>query len=170
MKKTLSVLAIAAMLLVSFSCCTGDQTFTTMLTQKKGWVLSSATSNPSYEMSDGSLVTNLMTEGYLRPFENEYIITFNEDGTEYVKPGKTVAPSAEEGYMAETQIGTWRFDNDLIPTLLYMQVPFFMDEDVEVCKILSLTKDELKVSCTINDDEPTAKGTYSFILTYVPAK
>ena len=63
MKKTLSVLAIAAMLLVSFSCCTGDQTFTTMLTQKKGWVLSSATSNPSYEMSDGSLVTNLMTEG-----------------------------------------------------------------------------------------------------------
>ena len=170
MKKVFSVLAVAAMLLVSFSGCTGDQTYADMLTQKKGWVLSSATSNPPYEMADQSLVSDLMTEGYLTDYENEYIITFNEDGTEYVKPGKTVAPNAESGYIAETAIGTWRFDNDLIPTLLYMQVPFFMDDDIEVCKILTLTKDELKISCTINDDEPTAKGTYSFILTYVPAK
>ena len=170
MKKVFSVLAVAAMLLVSFYACTGDETYADLLTQKKGWVLSAATSNPPYEMQDHSLVSDLMTEGYLYDYENEYVITFNEDGTEYVKPGKTVAPSAEDGYTEETLIGTWRFDNELAPELLYMQVPFFYDADVEVCKILSLTKDELKLSCTINDDDPLAKGTYSFILTYVPAK
>lgn len=173
MKKVFSVLAIAAMILVSFSSCNPDgKTYADYLTQKKGWVLSAATSNPAYEMSDGSYVSDLMTEGYLYDFENDYIITFNEDHTQYVKPGKTVAPDDFEGdaYKAETLLGAWSFDNDLIPTLLYMQVPFFYDEDVETCKILSLTENELKVSCTINDDDPTAKGTYSFILTYVPAK
>lgn len=172
MKKVFSVLAVVAMFLISFSGCNQDQSYTDLLIQKKGWVLSSATSNPPYQMEDQSLVSDLMTEGYLYDFENEYVITFNEDGTEYVKPGKTVAPEDFDGdaYRAETQIGNWRFDNDLIPSLLYMQVPFFYDEDVEVCKLLSLTKDELKVSCTINDDDPAAKGTYSFILTYVPAK
>ena len=123
-------------------------------------------------MEDGSYVTNLMTEGYLYDFENEYIITFNEDGTEYVKPGKTVAPADFDGdaYRAETLIGNWSFDNILIPDILNMQVPFFYDAAVETCKLLSLTENELRVSCTINDDDPTAKGTYSFILTYVPAK
>ena len=171
MKKVFCVLAVAALFLVSFVGCNGGQTYTEMLTQKKGWVLSSATSNPPYEMSDQSLVSDLMTEGYLYDFENDYIIIFNEDGTEYVKPGKTVAPEGtEDAYTAETFIGNWRFDNEILPTLLYMQVPFFYDEEIEVCKILTLTKDELKLSCTINDDDPTAKGTYSFILTYVPAK
>jgi hypothetical protein len=173
MKKVFSVLAIAALVLVSLSSCNpNNKSYADYLTQKKGWVLSAATSNPAYEMSDGSFVTNLMTEGYLYDFENDYIITFNQDGTEYVKPGKTVAPDDFTGdaYRAETQIGTWRFDNTLIPTLLYMQVPFFYDDAVETCKLLSLTENELKVSCTINDDDPTAKGTYSFILTYVPAK
>lgn len=174
MKKVFSVLAVAAMILVSFTSCNpNEKTYADYLTQKKGWVLSAATSNPAYEMADGSYVTNLMTEGYLHDFENDYIITFNEDGTEYVKPGKVVAPEdfdPEWCYRAETLIGTWSFDNDLIPRILYMQVPFFYDAAVETCKLISLTENELKVSCTINDDDPTAKGTYSFILTYVPAK
>jgi len=170
MKKVFSVLAVAALFLVCLTGCNQDKTYADLLTQSKGWVLSTATSNPPYEMQDHSLVSDLMTEGYLTDFEKDYIITFNADGSMYVKPGKTVAPNDEVGYTAETRLGTWRFDNELIPTLLYMQVPFFMDEDVEVCKILSLTKDELKLSCTINDDDPYAKGTYSFILTYVPAK
>ena len=42
MKKVFSVLAVAAMLLVSFSACTGDETYADLLTQKKGWVLSTA--------------------------------------------------------------------------------------------------------------------------------
>ena len=77
MKKVFSVLAVAAMLLVSFSACTGNETYADLLTQKKGWVLSTATSNPPYEMQDHSLVSDLMTEGYLLDYENEYIITFN---------------------------------------------------------------------------------------------
>ena len=174
MKKVLSVLAVAALVLVSFSGCNGDKTYTDILTQSKGWVLSSATSTPAYRMMDGSFVEDLMHDGYLKNFENEYVITFNADGSEYVKPGKTVAPEDYEGdaYRAETKIGTWRFDNELIPLLLYMQVPFFYDEDVEVCQISSLTEKELKIRCTIQDYNPEAKydNDCTFTLTFVPAK
>lgn len=173
MKKVFSVLAIAAMILVSFSGCVGDKTYTDYLTQKKGWVLASATSTPAYRMQDGSFVEDLMHDGYLEDFENEYVITFNEDGSEYVKPGKTIAPEGvEDAYRAETQIGTWKFDNDLIPLLLYMQVPFFYDDAVEICQISSLTEKELKIRCTIQDYNPEAKydNDCTFTLTFVPAK
>jgi len=169
MKKVFSVLAVAAMVLVSFSGCTSDKTYTDLLTQSKGWVLSAATSSPAYEMSDGSYVTDLINDGYLYDYEVDDVILFNANGGEIVQPGTLVPGEGETGYSAETAVGSWSFDNETLPTILNMQVPFFYDDEVEVCKLLSLTESELRISCTINDDD-VAKGTYSFILTYVPAK
>ena len=172
MKKVFSVLAVAAMLLISFAGCNKDQTATQILTGNKGWVLSAAKSNPDYVMNDGSLVEDLINEGYLYDFEAAYIITFNENGNQTVKPGKVAVPADFDGdaYTAETSLGNWSFDNADNPTWIKMQVPFFYDDVQEDCKILTLTKDEFKISCTINDDAPMSKGTYSFILTSVPAK
>lgn len=168
MKKVLSVLAIAALVLVSFTSCNPqEQSMTEKLTISKGWVLSAAESTPAYEMLDGTLVSNLFN-GYLEEWEKEYITVFNANGSEIVKPGKVVAPSSELGYTEETSLGNWTFNED--ETRIMMQVPFFMDEDIEICNIVRLTKDEFVVNCTINDDENPAKGTYTFTLTYVPAK
>ena len=144
-----------------------------MLTQKNGWVLSSATSAPAYQMMDGSFAADLINDGYLYDFEAAYVIAFNENGSEIVKPGKTVAPEdfdPEWCYRAETSLGNWFFDNAENPQFITMQVPFFYDEAPELCQILSLTENELRIKCTINDDDNPAKQTCSFTLTYVPAK
>lgn len=173
MKKVLSVLAVAALFLVGITSCTQEKTATELLTQKNGWVLSSATSAPAYQMLDGSFAADLINDGYLYDFEAAYVIAFNENGSEIVKPGKVVAPEdfdPEWCYRAETSLGNWAFDNAENPQFITMQVPFFYDEASEYCQILSLTENELRIKCTINDDDNPAKQTCSFTLTYVPAK
>ena len=172
MKKVLSVLAVAALFVLSFSSCGNEKTATELLSQKNGWVLSSATSAPAYQMLDGSYAADLINDGYLYDFEAAYIITFNENGSEVVKPGKVVAADDFDGdaYRAETSLGNWAFDKNENPEYITMQVPFFYDEDPEYCQILSLTENELRIKCTINDDDNPAKQTCSFTLTYVPAK
>ena len=180
MKKVLSVLAVAALFLVSFSGCGHDKTATELLTQKNGWVLSSATSSPAYQLSDGSFATDLMTEGYLMAWELDDIIVFNENGSHLLKPGKNIPESAADGYVAETSLGNWSFDKAENPEFISMQVPFLYDYDAEgnftfdapaeKCQILALTENELRIKCTIDDTENPAKDVYSFTLTYVPAK
>ena len=150
MKKVLSVLAIAALFVVSFSSCGGGKTATELLTQKKGWVLSSATSSPAYQLTDGSYATNLMTEGYLKAWELDDIIVFNENGSHLLNPGKNLPESAADGFVAETSLGNWSFDNVENPEYIFMQVPFLFDFDaegnftfddaVEKCQVLSLTE------------------------------
>lgn len=170
MKKVFSVLAVAAMILVGLTGCGGEKTYADFLTNSKGWVLESAISVPAYVMNDGTQVDDLLNGGYLYDWEKEYILIFKENGNLLVKPGKTVAPSPEDGYMVETSLGNWSFDNNLIPTYIKMQLPWFMDEDPEICYITSLTADKMALKAVINDDDPSAKGTYEFVLTYKLAK
>ena len=180
MKKVFCVLAVAALFLVGITSCTQPKTATELLTQKNGWVLSSATSAPAYHLSDGSFATDLMTEGYLMSWELDDIIVFNENGSHLLKPGKNVPESAADGFVAETSLGNWAFDNAENPEFIFMQVPFLYDYDaegnftfdaaVEKCQVLALTENELRIKCTIDDTENPAKEVYSFTLTYVPAK
>ena len=137
MKKVLSVLAIAALFVVSFSSCGGNEkTATELLTQKNGWVLSSATSAPAYQMLDGSFAGDLINDGYLYDFEAAYIIAFNENGNEIVKPGKVVAAEDFDGdaYREETSLGNWSFDKTENPEYITLQIPFFYDEEAEYCQ------------------------------------
>ena len=170
MKKVLSVVALFAVILF-VGCDPKEKTFADYLTQQtKGWVLTAATSDPAYIMKNGERVTDLYNDGYLTAWEKEYVLIFQENGNVIVKPGKTVAPSAEDGYTAETNIGNWIINNVDGMDLLNCQIPFFMDEDVEVCRIVSLDNKKMELNCTINDDTPASKGTYTFRLTYEPAK
>lgn len=175
MKKTLLVLAAAAMIAMGFTSCI-DPVKTTadyLVGAKNGWVLSEATSAPAYEMLDGSFVSDLLNGGYLRDFEADDYIIFKEDGTELINPGKLI--NAEEGYQQEVA-GQWTMDpNDA--NFILMQVPFFYDDDFtsfdavqERCEVVSCNDELFRIKCTINDDDPSAKGTYTFLLTYVPNK
>ncbi|MCQ2284529.1 MAG: hypothetical protein MJZ57_06480 [Bacteroidales bacterium] len=174
MKKVFSVLAVAALFVIGFTSCdpVQEKTYADYLTYENGWVLASATSNPAYALSDGSYVSDLMTEGYLYESELDEVLTFNANGSMSINPGANIDP--EWGYQQEVA-STWAFNADT--TAILMQLPFFYDEtgymfdsEVETCKILSLNENEMKLAFTFNDDEQPAKGEYTFILTYKHAK
>ncbi|MBR4136762.1 MAG: hypothetical protein IKU03_10230 [Bacteroidales bacterium] len=172
MKKLFSVLAVAAMVVFTLTSCEKPEpTKADYLCQDKGWVLSAATSTPAYDLSDGTHITDLMTEGYLYAYELDDIITFNANGTMSIKPGANIDPVF--GYQQEVG-STWAFNADT--TVLYFQIPFFYNEDgtsfdaeLENAKILYINENEMKLAYTFNDDLG-AKGEYTFYLTYVPAK
>lgn len=172
MKKLFSVLAIAAMLVFTFNACgPQEKTMADYLCQPKGWVLSAATSNPAYLLSDNTYISDLMTEGYLFACELDDIITFNANGTMSINPGANIDPTF--GYQQEVG-STWHFNADT--TMLYFQLPFFYNDDytsfdaeLENAKILYINETEMKLAYTFNDNDP-AKGEYTFFLTYVPAK
>ncbi len=173
MKKLFGILAIAAMFVVSFTACdtTTDPTAADYLCQSKGWVLADATSSPAYLLSDGTHITNLMNEGYLYDYELDDIITFNANGSMTINPGSNIDP--EYGYQQEVA-STWHFNADT--TVIYYQIPFFYDDngttfdaELENAKILYIHENEIKFAYTFKDDA-SAKGEYTFYLTYVPAK
>lgn len=172
MKKTFLVAAMAVVCAVFFTACPNPEEKTYadyLMSAKKGWVLEAAASSPAYEMASGEFVSDLMN-GYLYDYELDDVMTFTESNGFYIQ---TIGPGANvdaegEGYQEEVAY-QWQLDSEN-DGWLYMQVPFFYDDVQEYCHILSLTEDVFKFNCTMNDDEPSAKGTYTFTLTYVPAK
>lgn len=170
MKKSLFALAIAAIIGLSFTSC--DPTVKTnaeLLTgATNGWVLASATSEPGYELASGKIATDLINDGYLYESEVDEIITFKEDGTQIIDPGKNVDPTY--GYQTPVT-AAWNLSLD--QSTLNMQIPFFYNDDntsynaqVENCRIVSLTNKEMVLAYTFTDETSTAKGTYTFTLTY----
>lgn len=172
MKKSLLVLAVAALFVFSFSSCGDPSTTAEILTNNtKGWVLSSATSAPAYELSSGRAVENLL-DGYFYDCEKDDIIIFQDGGVEVINPGANIDP--EWGYQIQT-LGTWSLNAD--NTVLSMQLPFFYapshftyDLEQEDCRIVSINSKELVLEYKFNDNENPSKGEYTFTLTYVPAK
>lgn len=168
MKKTVFMLATVAAFVVSFCSCGGTTEKSTaelLASPKNGWVLESATSSPAYQMGSGEYVQDLLNGGYLLDYEKDDIIAFTTAGVQTINPGTLTDP---EGY-TETRSYLWSLDK-ADSTIIYMQVPFFYDDVQETCHILQLTENVFRFNCTINDDDPAAKGTYTFTLQYVPAK
>ena len=141
------------------------------LTNPKGWVLESAVSSPAYEMIDGTYVSNLITDGYLYDWEVDDILVFTQDGTQIIKPGSILPPDGSWGYSTETVVGNWHFDNAEAPSKLYMHIPFFYNDNVEECRILALSEDQLRIRFTVNlfDDAGSIVSSYVFTLMYVPS-
>lgn len=165
-KSTLSIIVVAAVCMLAFSSCTKEKTMTEMLQIKKGWTLSTATSAPAYNLNGGGQIGNLF-DGYVFDCEKDDIITFKEDGFEYMNPGDDVCDNQAAD---ESSIGSYSLNEDAMT--MDMQIPFFYDAAVESVKVVELTEDVLKVNYTFTEVEETTKapGTYTFTLTYVPAK
>ena len=171
MKKIFVIITVAILTLVSFTQCDPhhEQSATDILTGTQGWVLSKAFSNPAYFMSEtGTFASDLINDGFLKDFEVAYILIFNTTGGEIVKPGDVVAPSPSEGYTTETTLGKWAFDNSDNPSKITMHIPFLYEKSLKECQILNLSKEELRIKFTMEDDEDGAKKTCSFTVTYVP--
>jgi len=172
MKRTFVIITVAILALVSFlGCRKHEQDATDFLTGTQGWVLSKAFSNPAYYMEDGTYAEDLINDEYLKNFEVAYILIFNTTGGEIVKPGSVVAPSAKDGFITETTLGKWAFDNPDNPSTITMHIPFLYNDGLKGlkdCKILNLSKDELRIRFTVENDEDGMKKTCSFTVTYVP--
>ncbi|MBP5664001.1 MAG: hypothetical protein J6X16_07000 [Bacteroidales bacterium] len=169
MKKVL-VFALIAVFALSLSSCgkKKEKTNTEKLSIEKGWVLSAATSSPSYHMADGSYCTDLMTEGYLYDYELDDILKFESNGNMKINGGSKVPADGSDYQSGDHGVGTWKFNSD--ETKLTFQIPFFYDDVQETADILELSETQLRVKYTFNATNNPAKEAYSFTLTYVPAK
>lgn len=166
MKKNLLIVAILAIFAGLFSACDPiEVTDEALLTQSKGWVLSAASSSPSYALSDGSFATDLINDGYLYDCEVDDILYFYANGGLAINPGANLCEETDDEYAS-----TWTLTSNENGKFLEFQIPFFYDNELEVAEVLALSAEELRVKYTFTDEESPAKGTYSFTLTYVPVK
>lgn len=161
-KRVLSIMIIAAVCLLAFASCKKDKTKTELLTAEKGWVLSTATSSPAYNLNGGGQIGNLF-DGYIYDCEKDDIIKFKEDGFEYLNPGDQVCTGTPG---QEYSLGSYSFNED--DMTMTMQIPFFYDSEAESVKVVEVTEDILKINYTFTEtaDQAKAPGTYTFTLTY----
>lgn len=175
MKKTLSVLAIAAM--VMLTACTPQQSETpitdVLKSAKKGWVMTSVKSVPAYVLESGVALEELYADGdyehntgFFTAAEKDDAIIFGENGVQTIEPG-TVLPSDGSAYQVAT-VATYTV-NEATEELSF-QMPWEYDDAVENCSVQSYDKNQLVIKYTRNDDENPAKAQNTFTITYVPAK
>lgn len=167
MKKNVLMAAFVAVLAFGLFSCTGEvKTKTQYLTIDQGWQLSEGYIDPAYQFADGSQTSNLMD--YLYSCEKDDHIIFAEGGAQTIITNDQCA----EGLQGAEVAALWHFDNELEPTVLHMQLPFFYnaelnsyDEELENCTILQLDDTMLKIKYTFQLDEEK----YTFTMTYLPA-
>ena len=181
MKKTLSVLAIAAMVMLT-ACTPQSQTPITdvLKSAKKGWVMTSVKSAPAYVLETGVTLDELYAEGdyehntgFFYAAEKDDAIIFGETGVLTIDPGK-ILPEDGSAYQ-NTVVASYSVDETNHEILL--QMPWEYNDDftgydanLEKCSIQSYDSKQLVVKYTRNDDQNPAKAQNTFTITYVPAK
>ena len=118
--KKLFLVAITILIAFAFSACTKELTYEEMLTQKKGWVVTAATSNPAYEKLNGEKVFDLY-KNYFEKYELDDIYFYEKDGALKVDPKEI----GEWGNQAVTTLGAWVLDYPSLTT----KVPGFYDKN-----------------------------------------
>ena len=176
MKKTLSVLAIAAM--VMLTACTPQQSETpitdVLKSAKKGWVMTSVKSVPAYVLESGVALDELYADGdyehntgFFTAAEKDDAIIFGENGVQTIDPGTLLPDDPTEPYQVAT-VATYTV-NEATEELSF-QMPWEYDDAIEKCSVQSYDKNQLVIKYTRNDDQNPAKAQNTFTITYVPAK
>lgn len=181
MKKVLSVLAVAALLIFN-GCTTQSETPITdaLKAPKKGWVMSSVKSVPAYVLDSGVALEELFADGdyehntgFFFSYEKDDVIIFDENGVQIIEPG-TLLPTDGSAYQATV---TTSYTVDEANEEIYFQMPWELNDDYtgydaapEKCTVQEYGKDKLVIKYTRNDDENPAKAQNTFTITYVPAK
>ncbi len=176
MKKTLSVLAIAAM--VMLTACTPQQSETPITdilkSAKKGWVMTSVKSVPAYVLESGVALEELYADGdyehntgFFTAAEKDDAIIFGEGGVETIDPGTLLPDDPTEPYQVAT-VATYSVNE--ASEQISFQMPWEYDATPELCSVVSYDKKQLVLKYTRNDDENPTKSQNTFTITYVPAK
>jgi hypothetical protein len=181
MKKVLSLVAVAALLLFNGCTNTSETPITDALkSAKKGWVMTSVKSVPAYVLESGVALDELFAEGdyehntgYFYSYEKDDAIIFGENGVETIDPG-TLIPDAPDAYQIPTVA---QYSVDEVNHEILFQMPWeyndyytLYDEPFEKCTVQEYSKDKLVIKYTRNDDDNPAKAQNTFTITYVPAK
>lgn len=172
MKKLFTILTAVVLMILGCSCHRVHSNSDLLTNATMGWKLVEATSEPGYELPNGKIACNLIKDGYLYEYELDDKINFWSNGVQVIDPGVNVGLDGDPrlGYQNTVEA---RWSLSLDQSTLNMQIPFFYNnegtsysEEVEICRIVSLSKNEMVLAYTWTDEKPTAKGTYTFTLTY----
>lgn len=175
MKKTLSVLAIAAMVMLT-ACTPQSQTPITdvLKSAKKGWVMTSVKSVPAYVLESGVALEELYADGdyehntgFFTAAEKDDAIIFGENGVQTIDPGTLLPDDPTEPYQVAT-VATYSVNE--ASEQISFQMPWEYDATPELCSVVSYDKKQLVLKYTRNDDENPTKSQNTFTITYVPAK
>jgi hypothetical protein len=183
MKKVLSLLAVAALLM--FNGC-NPSTSTTPITDalksaKKGWVMTSVKSTPAYVLDSGVALDELFADGTLDDntgfffsYEKDDAIIFGENGVQTIDPGKLLPEDPTEAYQIATPAA---YTVDEAAKLVYFQMPWEYNADYtsydlpqEKCTVQEYSTKKIVIKYTRNDDENPAKAQNTFTITYEPVK
>ena len=163
MKKFFLAVFTAIIAFSFIACDKTDKTNEEMLTTKKGWVMTAATSNPAYIMDDGSgnAYTNLYKD-FFEEYELDDIYTYatveNGHGLQ-IDPKKT----GKWGYQQLVTVGVWSLFNS--DTQLTTKVPGFYDKDevtgvwiMDIVNNVDISENTLTYTYTWKTDSPVAKS------------
>ena len=135
---------------------------------KNGWKLTSATSDPAYDLEIGAPVTNLL-QGFVKSCELDDILYFNTSKALMLNPGKdkkTVVDLGEDnwdcGDATERSLGNWNLSTDE-KSFTSFYLPYF-DEKLTNITIIELSEKTLVVSVPFYDE--VVEKSYTFTLTY----
>lgn len=176
MKKVLSLLAVAALLM--FNGCnppTSETPITDVLkSAKKGWVMTSVKSTPAYVLDAGVALDELFAEGDLEnltgffySYEKDDALIFGENGVLTIDPGTLRPEDPSEPYQIATAA---TYSVDEAKQQISLQMPWEYDAQTELCSVVSYDKNQLVLKYTRNDDENPTKSQNTFTITYVPVK
>ena len=176
MKKVLSLLAVAALLM--FNGCNPPASETpitdVLKSAKKGWVMTSVKSVPAYVLESGVALEELYADGdyehntgFFTAAEKDDAIIFGENGVQTIDPGTLLPDDPTEPYQVAT-VATYTV-NEATEELSF-QMPWEYDDAIEKCSVQSYDKNQLVIKYTRNDDSNPAKAQNTFTITYVPAK
>ena len=170
MKKTF-LAAMALIVAFSFSACEVlEPTKEELLTQKNGWIMLTATSNPAYENNDGIKSENLFVS-YFDACELDDVLYFHTDKSSFMHYGKLSCEWDEAG--DKVSLGNWRFIKD--EEVLEFHLPFLFDENDNFAllegKVIVLDKNtlQLRIPVTFDDDPAKSSNRRGRVVKTIPA-
>lgn len=167
MKQLFTILTAVVLMILGCSCSDRPCNYELLTNATMGWKLVAATSEPGYELPNGRIATDLINDGYLQDWEIDDQINFWSNGVQVIDP------NGIEDYQGYQNTVEARWSLSLDQCTLNMQIPFFYNnegtsysEEVERCRIVHLSPNEMILAYTFTDENSTSKGTYTFTLTY----
>jgi len=163
MKRVISSVMVVVLMAMVFSSCERNESNEKYLTNKKGWVIAKAISNPPYLNSSGVENADL-AKSWFDECELSDILTFKSDND-----GKrTVLTSTCDGNVKQKEtLGTWKFTSEEKDDLkLEFRIPFFDDGKVDVVNVTNLDKENFEFSYKWKNGAGDDAPQYTFTITY----